>query len=225
MAGETRVLVADEDASVREVVRLGCVGEGWQCDTAKNGVLALKMLRRHDYSLVLLDTDLPEVDGLVVCRQLRKTKACPVIFLSKRAREEDRLAGFRAGGNDYLIKPFFPRELMARAHNLIEMSGVRTRQTQTIVAGGIRIEPGSRTAYLNNQRIALAPREYELLAFFAQNPGQAFSRDQLLDLVWGLEFEGGDRTVDTHIKSLRGKIRPFQSCIETVWGYGYKFSP
>ncbi len=225
MPRETRILVADADASVREVVRLAAREAGWLCDDAPDGITALKQLRRRDYELVVASVELPELDGLVVCRHVRKTNLIPVILISKNGKEMDRLTGFAAGGNDYLVKPFYPRELIARAKNLMELCDCAPSVTSTFIAGHIRIEDDSHSVFVDGKRTALSPKEYDLLLFFVKNPLQVFSRDKLLDLVWGPEFDGTDRTVDTHVKSLRAKIKPFQSCIETVWGLGYKFSP
>ncbi len=226
MARPAKLLVADADASVREVIRIACAEAGWLCDTVASGIEALKRLRREKYLLVILEAELPEIDGLMVCRQLRKTSRAPVVFVSTRYREEDRLAGFAAGGNDYLQKPFYPRELVARAASLIELSsGAAAKATAAVQAGQVRIDQESHAVFVGGRRVAVSPREFDLLLFFAQNPNQAFSRDQLLDLVWGPEFTGGDRTVDTHVKSLRSKLRPFQTMVETLWGYGYKFVP
>lgn len=221
-----RLLVADADASVREVIRLACEDEGWMCDDAPDGIAALKLLRRQEYQLAILDAELAELDGYTVCRHIRKTSRFPVIFIGSSGRENDRLAAFSCGGNDYVPKPFFPRELAARVKNLLEFCGVsKATVAKSITAGSIRIDPESHSVYVSGRRTQLAPREYDLLLLFAQHPHQAFSRDQLLNLVWGEEFFGSDRTVDTHVKSLRSKIRPYQSVIETIWGFGYKFEP
>lgn len=226
MAKPAKLLAADADASVREVVRIACAEAGWPCDTAPGGIEALKQLRREKYRLVILEAELPEIDGLVVCRQLRKTSRSPVIFVSAKSAEADRLAGFAAGGNDYLQKPFYPRELVARAASLMELcGGAPAKAPAAVQAGPVRIDLEARAVFVDGRRVQMAPKEFDLLLFFAQNPNQAFSRNQLLDLVWGPDFMGGDRTVDTHVKGLRGKLRPFQTMVETLWGYGYKFVP
>lgn len=225
MALETKLLIADADASIRGIVALFAAEEGWRCDAASDGISVLKLLRREQYDLVILDTDLAGVDGKIICRHLRKTTRIPVIFLSMNGAETERLEGFAAGGNDYLVKPFYPRELVARIKNLLMLCGHSPARTKSLTVGGIRIDLESRAVTVDGQGVPLTPKEYDLLLFFARNPQQAFSRDALLDLVWGQGFDGTDRTVDSHVKSLRGKIRPHQDYIVTVWGYGYKFAP
>ena len=222
MAPSIRLLVADADASVREIVRLAAAEQGWGCDTAGDGITALKLARHGQYQMAVADVDLPEIDGRAVCRQLRKAGRMPVILIGKNGKEEDRLAAFAAGGNDFVQKPFYPRELVARIKNLIEIFDATAHPDEAVCAGKIRVDKNSRLAYAGSSKLRLSPKEYDLLLFLCANAGQAFSRDKLLDMVWGADFEGTDRTVDTHIKSLRGKLKPYQGCIETVWGYGYK---
>lgn len=225
MLSEIRLLIADADQTVRDIIRLGAEEEGWRCDQVADGIAALKALKRRGYDIVILDAELPEVDGLIVCRHLRKSSETPVIFISKNGKETDRLAGFSAGGNDYVLKPFFPRELIVRVRNLLKLRGHAVSSQKPLAANRILIDLDSHTVFLDNQPIKLAPKEYDLLLFFCRNPGQAFSREGLLNLVWGDDYEGSDRTVDTHIKALRNKIQPCQSYIQTVWGYGYRFEP
>lgn len=224
MAREIKLLIAEADVSVREVIRMSAAEQGWQCDCVGDGITAMKLIRRNIYQLAVLDAELPELDGHVICRQLKKKSSIPVVFISKNGREENRLAGFGAGGNDYVVKPFFPRELIARIKNLLELVHGTTQVEELVISGKIRIETASRQVLLAGKQIRLSPKEYDLLLFFCINQGQAFSRAQLLDLVWGTDFEGTDRTVDTHVKSLRNKLKPFQSYIETVWGHGYRFN-
>jgi len=218
-----RLLAADGDLSVREIIRLAAAEQGWGCDDAADGIAALKLLRRGRYHAIVLDAELPDVDGVFVCRHLRKTVQTPVIFLSKNGAEANRLAAFEAGGNDYVLKPFYPRELVARIRSLLTLTGCGASPAREAVdAGKLRVDTRSRTAFLEGRALQLTPKEYDLLLFFCQHPFHAFSRDTLLDEVWGQDFFGSDRTVDTHVKSLRGKLRPYEY-IETVWGFGYKF--
>lgn len=225
MAKIVRLLVADADASIREIIRLSAMEEGWHCDEAGDGLTALKMAHRGLYQLAVLDVDLPEVDGKILCRHIRRNMKAPVILLGMRGAESDRLAAFDAGGNDYLIKPFYPRELIARARSLMALSERIDPATQKVTCGALLIDPEAREAWVNGRTLQLAPKEYELLLFLCQNPNQAFTRDALLDLVWGPDFFGTDRTVDTHIKMLRNKLRPYDTLLETVWGYGYRLNP
>lgn len=225
MPNTTRLLAADADASVREIIRLSTLEEGWHCDEAGDGLAALKLTHHSIYHLAIVDVDLPEVDGRIVCRHIRRSLRAPVILLGTQGGEADRLAAFDAGGNDYVIKPFYPRELVARAKSLLQLSLRIDPGSSRIVCGAISIDPEAREAMAGEKPLSLSPKEYELLLFFCQNPNQAFTRDALLDLVWGPDFFGTDRTVDTHVKSLRSKIRPHDHCIETVWGYGYRYVP
>ena len=218
-----RILVAEADMSVCEIIKFGAIDQSWTIDEARDGIAAIKLLRRNSYQIIILSADLPIIDGRMVLDLVREQVHCPVIFIGKSGAEEDRLAAFEAGGNDYLQKPFFPRELFARIHNLMNIFGIYYQKRDTLTIGAIRIERHSQSVFFNDSYIKLTPREYNLLILLCSNPGQTFSREALLNSAWGESFEGGDRTVDTHIKSIRKKIQPFQDCIKTVWGYGYKF--
>ena len=221
--GTVRVLVAEEDMNICEIIRLGAIEQGWEISEARDGIAAIKLLRRNKYQIVVLSFDLPIIDGGMVLAMMRDELRCPVIFVGKSGAEEDRLAAFEAGGNDYLQKPFFPRELLARMRNLMGLYGIHYEKRDTLVAGPIRIERHAQIAFVNDAKLKLTQREFNLLLQLCSRPGHAFSREALLDSAWGESFSGGDRTVDTHIKSLREKLRPNQGCIKTVWGYGYKF--
>jgi len=217
-----RILIAVPDAALRQKVMDAAAQDGFFADGATDGIAALKCVRRNTYQLAVLDTGLPELSGLVVCREIRKVSRAPIVLLSTLSSEEDRLAGFLAGGNDYLVKPIYLRELMARINSLLSLSGGGARGTDILRAGEILIDSASRNVTVSRREIQLTPKEYDLLFFLCKHPRRAYSRDSLLDLVWGPRFFGSDRTVDTHIGSLREKIRPHQDYIVTVWGFGYK---
>ena len=222
MMTNVRLLVAETDSSVREILRLAAAEQGWICDEAVDGIAALKLLRRKKYDAVVLDAGLPDVDGYLVCGQIRRGAYTPVIFIGNSGAETDRLAAFEAGGNDYVQKPFYPREMIARIRSLLTLAGYRDEKTEKAVSvGGLLIDTQLRSVQLGGRELQLTPKEYELLLFLCRRPYQAFSRDNLLDEVWGREFYGSDRTVDTHVKSLRSKMQPYDY-IETVWGFGYK---
>lgn len=218
-----RLLVADADSSVRAIIRRCAQEERWTLDEAKDGIDAAKFLRRKKYHLIILEIELPVIDGLMVCENLNQNPNIPVIFISKKTSEDDRLAAFEVGGNDFIIKPFYPRELVARIKNLLKLNGIVSTANHFLVSGSLKIDLYSQDVYVDEQRIKLTPKEYNLLIFFCQNPNKAFSRTMLLDLVWGRQFDGTDRTVDTHVKSLREKIKPYHNYISTIWGYGYKY--
>jgi DNA-binding response OmpR family regulator len=216
-------MVADADSSVRAIIRRCAQEERWAVDEAKDGIEALKCLRRKKYHLIILELELPVIDGLMVCESLNQTPNIPVIFISKKTSEDDRLAAFEVGGNDYIIKPFYPRELVARIKNLLKLNGIVSKTNRFLISGNLKIDLHSQDVFVDEQRIKLTPKEYNLLLFFCQNSNKAFSRSMLLDLVWGRQFDGTDRTVDTHVKSLREKIKPYHNYISTIWGYGYKY--
>ena len=218
----TRLLVADADASIRDIILYSCREQGWLADQAKDGVMAIKLLRRNRYQLLILDAALPVIDGLTVCEQF--CADTPVIFVSRLDSEQDRLDAFAAGGNDFVVKPFYPRELIARVKNLLKLTRVLRQERRTIRAGELTILPDAREVLVSGKPVKLTPREYELLLHMTRHEEQCFSRESLLDLVWGKQFDGNDRTVDTHVKSLREKLRPCHTYIQTVWGVGYKFS-
>ncbi|MDR1021564.1 MAG: response regulator transcription factor [Synergistaceae bacterium] len=219
---DIRLLVADTDVSVREVLRYCAKDEGWGLDEAKDGIAALKLLRRNQYNLVILDADLPEVSGELVCGQIRKKSRIPVIFTCNRSSEQDRLECFAAGGNDFVIKPFFPREILARVKSFLDLCGTFSSGKE-ISSGNPLINTHLHSVMVDDREIKLTPKEYDLLLFFCGHPDRAFSRDDILDYVWGKCFAGTDRTVDTHVKSLRNKIKPYHDYISTIWGYGYKY--
>lgn len=218
-----KLLIADADPSVRAIVRRCAEDEKWLLDEAKDGIEAVKLLRRKKYHLIILEVELPVIDGFMICENLKHNPDILVIFISKKSSEIDRLEAFEAGGNDYIIKPFYPRELVARIKNLLKLAGIVSMANQFLYSGKLKIDLYSQEVYADGKRIKLTPREYNLLLFFCRNPNKAFSRSMLLDLVWGRQFEGTDRTVDTHIKSLREKIKPYHNYITTIWGYGYKY--
>lgn len=223
MVEDVKILVADADPTVRSIVRIATEEEGWSCVEAPDGIVALKLCRRNTFRLAVLDFDLPELDGRLVCRQIRKSSTAPVIFVGRHTGEAERLSCFSAGGNDYVIKPFYPRELIARAKSLMSLHGRLPEEPRTVTRGGITVDLTSRSVRVDGHEVALTPKEYDLLLFLCQNPSKAYTRDALLNLVWGDDFFGSDRTVDTHVKSLRGKIRPYHYYIVTIWGTGYKF--
>ncbi len=218
---ETRLLVADDNPEIRRIVKTHAENRGYTCDEAADGIAAFKLFKRIDYQLILLDTDLPELDGINVCRQIRKSSGIPLIFFSEKNEEKIKLTAFEAGGDDYVIKPFSPLELMARIKVfLYRNSGQRNHKLNF---GGLFIDTVSRAVYVDDRAVQFTPKEYDLLVFLTQNPNKAFPRDTLLNEVWGVDFIGFDRTVDTHIKKLRDLIHPYHDYIETVWGFGYKF--
>ena len=221
---DIRFLIVDADSNIRCIVRESVEREGFLCDEASDGIMALKLFRRKEYSLVILDFSLPVLDGTIVCDQIRKISDIPIILLSSSKLEADILAGFELGADDYVIKPFYLSELIARIRVFLRRSGVKNvSQPKKITFDGLYIDTASHSVYVDERLIQLTPKEYQLLLFLSQNPNTSFSRNELLNEVWGYDFFGSDRTVDTHVKTLRENIKPYQHYIATVWGFGYKF--
>jgi two-component system, OmpR family, response regulator ResD len=222
---EIRLLIVDKDTNTRIAIKTAISPQGFAADEAADGIAALKLFRRNDYSLVILETDLPMLDGGNVCRQIRKISDVPVIVVSTRCAEADKLYMFTLGADDYLCKPFWPNELMARVRVFLHRTNRIVRVPAKIDFNGLFIDTVSRAVTIDNKTVPLTPKEYELLFYLSQNPNKALSREMLLNELWGYEFMGSDRTVDTHIKTLRENLKPYDHYIVTVWGFGYKFCP
>lgn len=219
-----RILVADGDEWVRKELALLLGGEGYTVDLAGDGITAIKHLRRYEYHLMILDFKLPELDGRSVCRQLRKMGGIPFMILSEYADEETKLSAFDLGAEDYVVKPYSPKELLARIRIILRHSmPPADMPVRKIIFDGLCIDILSHSVYVDNNIVTLTPKEYQLLLILASNPNQIFSREMLLNEIWGQDFSGSDRTVDTHIKTLREALKPRNYYIATVRGFGYKF--
>lgn len=222
----SRILLVDDEDRIRDMIKEYTSLEGYDIDEASDGIEALELFKQHKYSLIILDVMMPKVDGWSVCREIRKTSHVPIIMLTARGEEYDKLFGFELGVDDYIIKPFSPKELLARMKAIIRRSSctdMEAKKENTAAFEGLVIEFDSRNTYVDGNIVTLTPKEYSLLAFFANNPNRVYSREQLLNEVWGYDFIGDDRTVDTHIKMLRESIKEYRKFIVTVWGTGYKF--
>ena len=217
----TRILIVDDEENIREVVREYCELNGWMADEAPDGMDALEMVKNTDYDCVILDVMMPRLDGFSTCREIKKLKQIPVIMLSARQEEYDKLFGFELGVDDYVVKPFSPKELMARVKVVLE----RGRHTGNSVMkfGGLEIDALGRTVSVNGEKVQLTPKEIDLLLYMAAHRNIALSRETLLEEVWNYDYFGDDRTVDTHIKMLRKSLRDYSKLIKTVRGEGYKF--
>lgn len=220
-----KILVAEDEQKLRRLIVEYLVAEGYDYLEAPNGKAAIDIFEAHnpgEIDAIILDVMMPMVDGWTVCREIRKTSEVPVIMLTARGEEYDKLFGFELGVDDYMTKPFSPKELMARLKALIKRSGKKTEQTR-LQFEGIEIDLEARNVYMDGQMIKLTPKEYDLLAYFIENKNRALSRQQILDGVWGIDFFGDDRTVDTHVKMLRDSLKKYRHLFVTVWGMGYKF--
>ncbi len=222
---ESKVLVVDDEKRMVELVKLYLEKEGFIVDEANDGQRALDMVKENKYNLIILDLMLPVVDGWTVCKEIRKNSDVPIIMLTARGEEFDKVLGFELGADDYVVKPFSPRELTARTKALLRRFGQKKDESEVLEFPGLLIDPASRTVKVEDNDVYLTPKEFDLLYYLARNQGRVFTREKLLEEVWGYDFFGSLRTVDTHIKQLREKLGRSKaaSFINTVWGVGYKF--
>ncbi len=225
---EGLILVVDDEDHIRELVRLYLEREGYTVAMARDGEEALDKIRKQSPQLVILDIMLPKLDGWDVCRETRKFSQVPVIMLTAKGEEFDKVLGLELGADDYLTKPFSPRELVARVRAILRRTVADEPQAadNVISIPGLTINQLSREVLVNGQETALTPKEFDLLWFLAGNPGKVFTREQLLTAVWGYDYYGDLRTVDTHIKRVREKVERYGGGsyhIRTIWGVGYKF--
>ena len=219
-----KVLVIDDEKSIRDIIGEYLTEEGFEFVEAPDGIRGLEIFRSVSPDLVILDVMMPKMDGWKVCREIRSESVTPVIMLTARGEEYDKLFGFELGADDYMVKPFSPRELIARVKAVLSRGSVNERKDHEIIEiEDLRIDFDAMSIYLGEEHLNLTPKEYDLLSFFVKNSGRVFSREQLLNQVWGYEFVGDARTVDTHVKMLRENLRHHRNWIVTSWGVGYKF--
>ena len=225
MAGP--ILIVDDEDHIRELVAHYLTREGYSVEHAASGPLALEMCGRLKPMLVVLDIMLPGMSGTDVCREIRKTSLVPILMLTARDDIVDKVVGFELGADDYLTKPFEPKELVARVKALLRrVLATAERASGALDFGALRVDPDRREVRIGSQSVELRPKEFDLLLALARFPGQVFSREQLLNTVWGYDFEGFSRTVDVHVQHVRDKLQAAGSgpgWILTVWGVGYKF--
>lgn len=217
----SKILIVDDEEKIREVVREYALLNGYEVDEAKDGQEALECVQKENYDCVILDIMMPKLDGFSACKQIKKTKNTPVIMLSARQEEYDKLFCFDLGVDDYVIKPFSPKELMARIKVVIERYSGAKKPILTF--DGLTIDVEGRVVYVNQKRANLTPKEFELLLYLIKNKNIALSRVRLLEEVWNYDYCGDDRTVDTHIKMLRHNLQEYRHMVVTVRGMGYKF--
>jgi DNA-binding response OmpR family regulator len=225
------ILVVEDERELNMLIRRHLEDEGHRVLQALDGPSALSNAQQEHPDLVILDWMLPGLDGLEVCRRLRRQSIVPILMLTARAEEVDRVLGLEVGADDYLTKPFSIRELLARVRAIFRRVELQSHASSleasppVLEQGPLRVDLGEHVASLEGQAVDLTPKEFDLLAMLVQNPGRAFARDFLLDKVWGYEYSGIDtRTVDTHVLRLRKKLGPVGDRIETVWGVGYRFA-
>lgn len=220
------VLIADDETRIRNLLKLFFEKEGWEVVEASDGWEAVAKVTERSFDIVVLDLMMPKMDGWTACPKIREARDIPIIMLTARGEESDRILGFELGADDYVVKPFSPKELVMRIKALLRRSKKENRQkdkSKRLVFPGLNIDATARTVALNDIHLNLTPIEFDLLYFLASKPGRAYSREQLLENVWGYDYYGDARTVDTHIKRLREKLNDKSKWIATVWGVGYKF--
>lgn len=225
MSGKTKVLVIDDDMNICELIRLYLEKDGYEVKTVYNGKSGIDAFGEFTPNIVILDIMLPGIDGWQVCRELRKVSNIPVIMLTAKGETFDKVLGLELGADDYMVKPFEPKELVARVKAVLRRYERKDYDVQEIVYPNLVINHTNYVVKLNGKDLELPPKELELLYFLASNPNKVFTREQLLEKVWGFDFYGDSRTVDVHVKRLREKIDiPNQVWqLKTVWGVGYKF--
>ncbi len=219
-----KILIVDDEKMIRNVLREYVEFEGNEAYEAEDGLQAVRMCKENDYDLILMDVMMPGLDGFSAVKEIRKTKDIPVIMLSARGEEYDKLFGFEVGADDYVTKPFSPKEVMARIAAVTKRHRAGSPPSREIVKfEGLEIDMAGRNVYVDGEKLELTPKEYELLFYLVKNNGIALSREKLLSDVWGFDFFGDDRTVDTHIKMLRSSLKGYRKFIVTLRGLGYKF--
>jgi DNA-binding response OmpR family regulator len=216
------VLIADDEKNIVQLARMYLQAEGFSVETASNGREALDKVRQARPDLLVLDLMMPEVDGWEVCRRLRKESDLPIIMLTARSDDVDKIVGLELGADDYMTKPFNARELVARIKAVLRRYTAGKSPEKVLQVGDLRIDPERHEVTIGERSIDLRPKEFELLTTLARNPGVVFDRERLLKLAWGYDYYGDSRTVDVHVTWLREKLRESSARIHTVWGVGYK---
>lgn len=216
----------DDEEKIRGLIRKYAEFEGHQVSEARNGMEAVELCRKNPqaYDLIVMDVMMPELDGFSAAAEIKKISPIPVLMLSARGEEYDKIHGFELGADDYVVKPFSPKELMLRVHaimNRVRPAAAQPRQVESF--GGLSVDFSARVVTVDGQRVELSPKEYELLSYLVQNKGLALTREMILTHVWGYDFYGDDRTLDTHIKLLRRRLGPYSGYIVTLRGVGYRF--
>ena len=219
-----KLLIVDDEARIRALIAKYAAFEGYETEEAENGMQAIEMCRKTRYDLVIMAVMMPELDGFSACKEIKKTKDIPVIMLSARSEEYDKLFGFELGIDDYVVKPFSPKELMMRVGAVLRRGGETEKKTEEIVKiGGLTVDFTARRVTVDGTEADLSPKEYDLLFYMIRNRGIALTREKLISDVWGYDFFGDDRTLDTHIKLLRKQLGPYADKITTLRGVGYRF--
>ena len=220
------LLIVDDEARIRDLIRKYAAFEGYPVEEASNGMEAIEKCRQKNYDLIIMDVMMPELDGFSACREIRRKSQVPVIMLSARGEEYDRIHGFELGIDDYVVKPFSPRELMMRVSAVLKRTAANVPAAsdgERVTIGDMVVDFAARQVTIKGERLNLSPKEYDLLFYMVRNRGIALTREKLISDVWGYDFFGDDRTLDTHIKLLRKSLGEYADKITTLRGVGYRF--
>lgn len=218
-----KILVADDERDIQELIRRYAEREGYEVTTVATGLEAVALCRANDFDIIVMDVMMPEMDGFKASKEIKKIKDIPILMLSARGEEYDKLFGFEVGVDDYVVKPFSPKELMARVAVIISRHEKQAPKADRIIFGRMEIDLPGRGVYIDGTEIELTAKEYDVLLYLAEHSGMVLSRDHILSAVWGYDYFGEDRTVDWQIKHLRSKLGPLRDYIKTIRGVGYKF--
>ncbi len=219
----SKILVVDDEFGIREIIKKYASFEGYEVDEASDGMEAIEKALKVDYDLIIMDVMMPELDGFSACKEIRKLKKTPIIMLSARGEEYDRIHGFELGVDDYVVKPFSPRELMMRVGAVIKRSSSSKDEGDVFTYKGLVVDFSARIVSVDGERVNMTPKEYDLFFYMVKNRGLALTRETLISKVWGYDFFGDDRTLDTHIKLLRKSLGEYSACVVTLRGVGYRF--
>ena len=225
----SHILVVDDEEKIRAIIRKYAEFEGYVITEAADGIEAVNLCRENDYDLIILDVMMPELDGFSACKEIRKRKDIPVIMLSARGEEYDKIHGFDLGIDDYVVKPFSPRELMMRVkvvigrHTWNNAEDIGAKQHDVFEKEGLRVDFTGRLVTVDGKKVDMTPKEYDLLFYLLRNKGIALTREKLITEVWGYDYYGDDRTLDTHIKLLRSSLGEYRRFLVTLRGVGYRF--
>ena len=219
-----RILIVDDEPDIIQLIERYALREGYEVASVGDGQDAVELCRREDFDIIIMDVMMPDTDGFTASRRIRESKDIPILMLSARGSDYDKLFGFESGIDDYVTKPFSPKELMARINVIIRRNAGRdtSRKTERLVCGGVEIDEPGHTVMIDGEKAELTAKEYGILLYLMKNKGIVLSRDQILSQVWGYDYFGDDRTVDWQIKLLRGKLGKYRDCIHTIRGAGYK---
>lgn len=219
-----KILIVDDEAGIRDIIKKYAVFEGHEVVEAADGMEAIQVCKEMEFDIIVMDVMMPELDGFSACKEIRKFCMTPILMLSARGEEYDKIHGFELGIDDYVVKPFSPKELMMRVNAIVKRSsGDRENKKDIFTIEGLTVDFTGRLVYIENEKIDMSPKEYDLFFYMVKNRGIALTRERLITDVWGYDFFGDDRTLDTHIKLLRKSLGDYSKNIVTLRGVGYRF--